>query len=155
MTRGLLTQCEALGIRLAADCDGLAIDAPRGALTPDLLARLKAQKADLLAMLRADNADAHHGDAGQDLAVPRPRSAIPVAVEWPTAAADFVLLLTADDLPKTPFQLNDWTEVRDAGKMLRSLRGDILRGPSGPRAFYGALQADLLALRRFAMSAHD
>ncbi len=41
----------------------------------------------------------------------------------------------------------------DVAKMLRSLRADILRGPSGPRAFYGALQADLLALQSFALQA--
>ncbi|MCO6458767.1 MAG: hypothetical protein J5I93_25955 [Pirellulaceae bacterium] len=50
----LLADCDAHGIRLAlADGDGLAIDAPQDALTPDLLARLKAHKADLLAMLRS------------------------------------------------------------------------------------------------------
>lgn len=41
-----------LGIRLALAGDGgLAIDAPRGALTPELLARLRAAKADILAAL--------------------------------------------------------------------------------------------------------
>ena len=49
----LLAECDAVGIRLAlADGGGLEIDAPKDALTPDLLSRLKAQKADLLAMLR-------------------------------------------------------------------------------------------------------
>ena len=92
-------------------------------------------------------------DASPATAAPRPRAAVPVAVQWPAAAADFVLLLMADDLPRVPFRLNAWTEVRDAGRMLRWLRADILRGPSGPRAFYGALQADLLALQRFAYPA--
>ena len=50
----LLAECDAHGIRLAlADGDGLTIDAPQAALTPDLLARLKAHKADLRAMLRS------------------------------------------------------------------------------------------------------
>ena len=49
----LLTDCNAHGIRLAlADGDEVTVDAPRGALTPDLLARLKEHKGDLLAMLR-------------------------------------------------------------------------------------------------------
>jgi hypothetical protein len=48
-----LAECEAHGIRLAlGDSGGLEIDAPQETLTPDLLARLKAHKADLLAMLR-------------------------------------------------------------------------------------------------------
>jgi hypothetical protein len=89
------------------------------------------------------------------LAAPRPRSAVQVAVEWPGAAADFVLLLAPDDLPPVPFKLNPWTEVRDAVKFLRSLRADIKRGPGGPRAFYGAVQADLLELQRFALAAHE
>ena len=45
--------------------------------------------------------------------------------------------------------------MHDAGKMLRSLRADILRGPGGPRAFYGALQADVLALQRFVLQAAE
>ncbi len=49
----LLLECEAHGIRLTLAGDGgLAIDAPEDALTPNLLGRLKACKADLLAMLR-------------------------------------------------------------------------------------------------------
>jgi hypothetical protein len=49
----LLVECEAHGIRLTlVGDDRLSIDAPQAAFTPDLLARLKANKADLLAMLR-------------------------------------------------------------------------------------------------------
>jgi hypothetical protein len=149
----------------------------------ELLQALRAHKAELLALLASGPQDAGlvtaapsvtaggpqplgadgpqdhpHGDAGQALrpqAPPRPRSAVPVAVEWPAAAADFCLLLTVDDLPPVPFRLNAWTEVRDAGKMLRWLRADVLRGPSGPRAFYGALQRDLQDLQRFALRAAE
>jgi len=152
----LLTDCNAHGIRLTlSDGHGLEIDAPQGALTPELLARLKAYKTELLALLASGPQDTH-GDAGQALAAvaaPRRRSAVPVAVEWPAAAADFCLLLTPDDLPPVPFKLNAWTEVRDAGKRLRWLRADILRGPNGPRAFYGALQRDLQDLQRFVLAA--
>jgi hypothetical protein len=49
----LLIHCEACGVRLVpTDGGGLTIDAPQAALTPDLLGRLKAHKADLLATLR-------------------------------------------------------------------------------------------------------
>ena len=151
----LLAECQARQIDLQAHGGQLDIDAPAGALTEELLERLRTHKAELLQRLQPPDA---HGDAGQDVAAvaaPRPRSAVPVAVEWPAAAADFVLLLAPDDLPPVPFRLNPWREVRDAERLLRSLRADILRGPSGPRAFYGALQADLLALQRFALQAHD
>jgi hypothetical protein len=50
---GLLAECEAHGIRLLpAAAGGLTVDAPEGALTPDLLARLAAHKAALLELLR-------------------------------------------------------------------------------------------------------
>ena len=126
------------------------------------MAQLRDRKAEPPEMLRGGDGDktprtpqktavvspADPQGASPATAAPRPRAAAPLAVEWPAAAADFVLLLAPDDLPEVPFRLNPWTEVRDAGKMLRSLRADIRRGPSGPRAFYGALQADLLVLQR-------
>jgi hypothetical protein len=53
----LLAECQAHGIGVASDDDGrLTIDAPRDALTNDLLTRLRASKAELLAMLRAKDA---------------------------------------------------------------------------------------------------
>lgn len=49
----LLAECEAHGIRFTLAGDGgLAIDAPQDALTPNLLDRLIANKADVLALLR-------------------------------------------------------------------------------------------------------
>ncbi len=58
----LLAECDARGIRLfLSGSDELTIDAPRQALTPDLLGQLKAHKADLLIALRgsaiAENPD--------------------------------------------------------------------------------------------------
>ncbi len=50
----LLAECQARQIDLLAHGGQLDIDAPAGALTPDLLDRLKAHKADLLAILRGD-----------------------------------------------------------------------------------------------------
>ena len=51
----LLADCDAHGIRLLPDGeDGLTIDAPRDALTPDLVERLKAHKGALLATLRPE-----------------------------------------------------------------------------------------------------
>ena len=49
----LLAECDVHSIRLSvAEAGGLEIDAPQDALTPDLLARLKAHKEDVLAILR-------------------------------------------------------------------------------------------------------
>jgi hypothetical protein len=49
----LLADCDARGIRLHPAGDGgLTIDAPQAALTPNMVARLKAHKAELLDLLR-------------------------------------------------------------------------------------------------------
>ena len=73
-----------------------------------------------------------------------------VPIQWPAAAADFCLRLAPGDLPPVPFRLNAWTTVSVTGRFLRSLQADIERGPSGPRAFYGALQNELIKLQQFA-----
>jgi len=49
----LVADCDAHGIRLLVASDGgLTIDAPQNALTPNLVGRLKAHKAELLMLLR-------------------------------------------------------------------------------------------------------
>lgn len=51
---GLLAECDAHGVQLLPVGDGgLTIDGPQEAMTPDLLDRLKAHKADVLAALRS------------------------------------------------------------------------------------------------------
>lgn len=55
----LLIECAAQGVYLHPDGDGgLAINAPRGVLTPGMVDRLKARKAELLAVLRSEVDDA-------------------------------------------------------------------------------------------------
>lgn len=52
----LLEKCRQLGIITFAQSDSLKYDAPRGAMTPDLLAALGRHKAELLALLARDHA---------------------------------------------------------------------------------------------------
>ena len=50
----VLAECETHGIRLLPAGDGgLTIDAPQGALTPNLLGRLRTHKGELLTLFRA------------------------------------------------------------------------------------------------------
>jgi hypothetical protein len=49
----LLAECYALDIVLQPDGNQLDIDAPRGTLTSDLMARLREHKAELLVLLRS------------------------------------------------------------------------------------------------------
>jgi TubC N-terminal docking domain len=50
-TLDLLARLGALGAQLEADGDRLRLDAPRGALTPDLVAEVRRQKAALLVLV--------------------------------------------------------------------------------------------------------
>lgn len=143
----LLEECQAQDIYLRTHGGQLDIDAPAGVLTNELLQRLRDAKPELLRIL----------------ASPAPSSTVDrkiqrvftVEVDSPAAVADFCLLLTVDDFPPVPFQLNPWTEVRNANKMLEYLRSNILRGLSGQKVQLDALQADLLALKRFVMHAAE
>ena len=142
----LLADCNVHGIRLAlADGGGLEVDAPQDALTPDLLARLKAHKGELLDMLKPA---AEAADETEQVTQPNDNAR---GGDWPAdvaAAADFALLLTPEDLPATPFDFGGpHGIVFDAAKFLRWLKADLRRGPAGPRAMYGAIQADLQRLR--------
>ncbi|HUY32080.1 MAG TPA: hypothetical protein VMV69_04810 [Pirellulales bacterium] len=66
---------------------------------------------------------------------------------WPGAAADFAMLLTADDLPGVPFQFGGpHCVIADGRRFLASLQADVRRGIDGPRAMYGAVQTDLIRL---------
>jgi hypothetical protein len=47
----LLAECEALGIRIVVEDKKLAADAPKGAVTPELLGRLREHKAALVKAL--------------------------------------------------------------------------------------------------------
>lgn len=54
----ILDDLAQLGVIATANGDKLHLNAPRGALTPDLLDRLRVHKQDLLALLRAGDAEA-------------------------------------------------------------------------------------------------
>ena len=82
----LRARLRALGVTAAPDGDGLALDAPDGALTPALLAELRAHKPALLALLaapaRAEDGPAScacgrafYGVAGRPALCPRCRRA--------------------------------------------------------------------------------
>lgn len=77
-----------------------------------------------------------------------PAPPIPLATAWPAAAANFVLLLTADDLPEDPRAYGQECVQVDRELYIAALKADIRRGPTGPRARYGAIQDDLLALQK-------
>lgn len=146
----LLIECAIHGVYLHSDGDGgLMIDAPQGALTSDLVDRLKASKTELLAALKSSTA------SPPSVATPtteQPEPPLPATEasddSWPHAAADFALLLTVDDLP-VRFHLRQSVEVTHPSRFLAWLRRNIPRGSSGPYATGNTIQADLVCLRDF------
>ncbi len=69
----LMMECKAHGIRLLAAGDGgLTIDAPRDAITPALVGRLREHKNELLALLRP----AREAAAGPDTTAATPPTAV-------------------------------------------------------------------------------
>lgn len=51
-------------------------------------------------------------------------------------------------IPAAPFSICSGVTVVDRDKFLANIDGDIEAGPAGPRAHTGAIQSDLIALRR-------
>lgn len=77
-----------------------------------------------------------------------PKQHGPRPVDWPAAQADFVLLLTPDDLPPVPFRLTSKTTVHDRERFLKHLKTSIRIGPTDWYARRGILQDELRALHR-------
>ncbi len=118
MTMELLTRCEALGIRLAADGDNLAVDAPAGSLTPKLLDEIRDNKPALLAALTEPTGDVTTTTKPES--APEPRTATrgegePEAVDVQTDA----------DMAVHP--LDTWLEAEDLGRWTH--QGGRLTGP--------------------------
>jgi len=71
----LIEQCRRLGVRLRVEGGALAYDAPKGALTSELVAALRAHKAEIMALLAA-----------------------PAALNLPGVSPDFAARLSSEDL---------------------------------------------------------
>lgn len=86
----LLAECDAHGIRLVPAGDGgLTVDAPAGCLTPDLVERLRAHKAELLAALAARHADQPTTAAGAAVRADESADAEPFGPDgWPADSID-------------------------------------------------------------------
>lgn len=131
-----------LGVRLSVAENGkLHVDAPVGALTPDLRATLKKRKDEIIEACRArmvptvvDDRDAIRKDTNC------PDAAWIDEFEWASR-------LGPEDLPKAPFPLDSNRTVVDVAGFTRALQADVARGPQGPRARYGSVQADCRILR--------
>jgi hypothetical protein len=59
---------------------------------------------------------------------------------------DWALTLKPEDLPSAPWKLRSCVTTTDNEKFLTSLQRDIRKGPTSPRAKYGALQEDVIKI---------
>jgi len=51
--------------------------------------------------------------------------------------------VTVDQLPSPPIVINEYTKIVNPERWLSKLQQDARLGAEAPRAYYGALQADL------------
>src|SRR5262249_5566320 len=90
--------------------------------------------------------------------VERPRSQRAPNAAWrgdEAAAIDFMLLLSPDDLPTEPFGFGAGCTVVDRARFLARFKADARRGPAGPPPRFGALQAEVVRLRRLLLDGVD
>ncbi len=120
-----LREMEAAGGRVELLADGrLHIEAPEP-LPDDLVDRLRANKPEIVAML-AGHADKRGG--------------------WDEETAALIAWFMTTHPPTKPFELCRGVVILKPVPWWTALKRDIAEGPKGPRARYGAVQADLRRL---------
>lgn len=68
--------------------------------------------------------------------------------EWPIEVKNLIDQFLISPIPEAPFQLNSCVKVINTDLFYDALRQDIKAGLRGPRARTGALQCDLIDLKR-------
>ena len=71
-----------------------------------------------------------------------------VGAEWDAETTRNIEWFLVTPPPVEPFELFPHVKVIHPGRWWHCLKGDIAAGPKGPRARYGALQADLKRLAK-------
>jgi hypothetical protein len=161
----MLESFAARGINIALSSDGqklLCRSATLNGITAQMRAEIAANKPAIIAALTARAADQANSDrqppasslspptaspSPQPAALPFRRPALTTSPNWPADLAALLLTLAPADLPAVPFEFGGpYCVVVDCSRFLRSLKADVDIGPSGPRAMYGAIQADLRRL---------
>lgn len=69
-----------------------------------------------------------------------------VGPDWDAETARIIEWFKTTSPPSEPFELFSHVKVIHPGRWWKNLKADIAAGPKGPRARYGALQADLKRL---------
>jgi hypothetical protein len=142
----LVAECRRRGIVFTVGGTGFKCTAPPGVMAAELQAVLKTFSNDIRDWLLTEvEPTFEEWTSGFDESRAKKRKA-----EWPrdvAAAADFVLLLTADDLQVAPIQVRPGCTIVDREKWLKSLKADVPLGVSGPRSVAGAVQDDITRLR--------
>ena len=123
-------------------------------MTQDLQSAIAAKRREIRELLLEE---ALLEDLAAEIDFDLPESSPIAAATWPVdvgALADFVLLLSVEDLPAAPFVLEPHRTVIDADKYLRALQRDVAAGPGGPRALTGDLYQELQRIHNLVID-HD
>jgi hypothetical protein len=145
----LIDECRSQGIVFTLGGVGFKCKAPTGVMTSDVKSILGAFGDNIRQWLIEESELAHR----------TPSTSVEVQYksehQWTkdvAAAADFVLLLTIEDLPEPPFELSPGRTVIDRCKFLRSIQDDIKAGIDGARSKTGALQVALSCLKLYLLA---
>ena len=146
----LMDEATAAGMTIHLDGESLVVRGPRSAerLAKEQLSR----KSEIIRLLHSGDGNTNRSNPAKTRIVSPPQleQATKVggaSIHWPAALADFVLLLVPGDLPAPPFLITPAVQIVSRERFLNWLKADIYRGPTGPRARWGALQSDLQRLR--------
>ena len=118
IARKLIQDVHSAGGTIVAEGDMLSLAAP-APLPDSLMDDLRQHKAEVMAL---------------------------VGAEWDAETTRIIEWFQATEPPTEPFELFPHVKVIHPGRWWKTLKTDIAAGPKGPRARYGAIQADLKRL---------
>lgn len=154
----ILRDVEAAGGTVAVEGADLRLRADKP--LPDALVNaLREHKAEVINLLAAKAAHAQYSETAADVQTaehssPAKRKHVSDSAKvapappstWTGETAEHAAWFLASESPTEPFKLKPGVTVARPAPYWRQMRADVMAGPTGPRAFYGAIQDDLQCL---------
>ena len=121
----VIIQAQELGMKVEITSNKqLSVSAPTGVMTTEIQEQFKAFREPIITLLSESENKLQE----------------PVA-NWEKEFG-WIMQISPGDIPQTPFQLSTGTCVIDGPRFLNQLKAAVIRGESGPRAKWGAIQND-------------
>ena len=126
----VIIQAQELGMKVEITSNKqLSVSAPTGVMTTEIQEQFKAFREPIITLL---------SESEHKLLEP--------ATNWERDCG-WIMQISHSDLPITPFQLSTGAWVVDVHQFLKQLKYAVIRGESGPRAKWGAIQHDCKQLK--------